>query len=64
MKKIVENGLIILLTVLVAVVCYQGWLIKECREQLTATQQTVSELVKAQSDTVAVIHSIISYFKP
>lgn len=59
MKKIVEHGLIILLTVMVAVICYQGWLIKECREQLTATQQTVSELVKAQSDTVAVIYQIL-----
>ena len=59
MKKIVENGFIIYLVVMTAIVCYQGWLLKECREQLTATQQTVSELVKVQADTVEVIYQIL-----
>ena len=59
MKKLIENSAIILLVILTAVICWQGWLIKDCREQLAVHQQTIEKLAAAHADTVSAIYQLM-----
>ena len=56
MKKFLQNWAeVILLIVMVLVICYQGWLIKECREEIFIQNVEIDKLTKNQKDIAEIL---------